>query len=296
MTAPAVDRPIFLIGTGRCGSSLLLRLLGYHPELAWMSHATSYLPGGAAWAALSRIHRLPGMSSLLPAAEGRRYIPQPTEHYRLLNQATDHAFTQPRPLTEADVTPEAAHNLRALVARHQRAQGTTRFVMKHTGFPRIRYLRAIFPDALFVHVRRDGRAVATSLCKVDWWSGEGHWGWGPLSDEDRRAYTDSGCHELVLAALYWKVLMGHLDEARSHVPPEQLLQVRYDALVADPAGTLTRIRQFAGLSPHPTFEARVRATPMTSDDTRWRRAVTDEERGLLERVLGEALARHGFAP
>lgn len=287
-----VDQPIFLIGTGRCGSSLLYRLLGYHPDVAWISHYTSYLPGGGLWGALARVHDLPGMADWLPKAEGTRRIPQPTENYRLLNAATDGLFTAPRELTAADMTDTARRRLRAMVATHAAAQGKPRFAMKHTGFPRVDYLRAAFPDARFVHVRRDGRAVAASLCRVDWWSGEGQWGWGPPSAEDLAIYRESGCHELVLAAIYWKVLMRQYDAIQ--VPDGQLLEIRYDAMVSDPIGTLRTLTEFTGLPWGDTFERRLRATPMTSDDRRWRRGLTGEEIALLERVLHDDLVRQGF--
>jgi hypothetical protein len=290
----AVDSPIFLIGTGRCGSSLLYRLLGYHPDVAWISHYTSYLPGGGAWAALARVHDLPGMADWLPKAEGTRRIPQPTENYRLLNAATDGLFTAPRELTADDMTDAARERLRALVASHATAQGKPRFAMKHTGFPRVDYLRAAFPDAKFVHMRRDGRAVAASLCRVDWWSGEGQWGWGAVSPEDQAIYRESGSHELVLAAIYWKVLMRQYDAVVA--PADQLLELRYDAMVADPIGTMRALADFVELPWGPVFERRLTATPMTSDDRKWRRGLTPEEVGLLERVLHDDLVAQGFTP
>lgn len=288
-----IDRPVFIIGTGRCGSSLLLELLGHHPDLAWFSHWSSYLPGDGWWAALERLHDVPWLSAQL-ARSPSRLVPRPTENYRLLNAATDHVFTRPAPLTEADVTEDARRRLRAVVARHLAASGRPRFVMKHTGFPRVRYLRAIFPDARFVHVVRDGRAVAASLCAVDWWSGEGHWGWGALTPAQARAYADSGYHELALAALYWQVLMGHLRAARDHAPPGQLLEVRYDHLVADPVGTVRRITDFAGLSFPGPFEAAIAGTAMTSDDTRWRKTLTPDEQALVTDLLRDDLRADGF--
>jgi hypothetical protein len=288
-----IDRPLFIIGTGRCGSSLLLRMLGYHPDLAWMSHYTSYLPGSGVWARLARVHDVPGLTALLPQSKSRM-VPRPTENYRLLNEATDAVFTRPEPLTEDDVTPEAADRLRQVVRDHLTAQGKPRFVMKHTGFPRVRYLQRIFPDARFVHVVRDGRAVAASLCAVDWWSGEGHWGWGPLSEGEKALYAESGFHELVLAGLYWKKLMGWLDNVPTQVPASQLIEVRYDELVADAAGTLRRITEFAELPWTWRFAQRIAATPMTSDDTRWRRTLNAEEQALIERTLRPELVSHGF--
>ena len=289
----AIDRPIFLIGTGRCGSSLLYRLLTYHPSLTWQSHYTSYLPGGGSWAALHHIHRLPGLSQLLSSAPPK-WIPQPTENYRLLNAATDGVFTSPRALTADDMTPQAARRLRAMVTQHLRASGKRRFALKHTGYPRAAYLLAAFPDAQFIHVKRDGRSVAASLCKVGWWSGEGHWGWGPLTDEERAAYLDSDRHELVLADLYWRILMRHLDEGLRAVPDGQLLELRYDDLVAHTPEVMDRIRTFCDLPASDLFRERVLATPMTSDDTRWRQTLTVEEQALIEDLLTPDLRAWGF--
>ena len=33
-----IKKPIFIIGTGRCGSTLLYRILALHPELAFLSN------------------------------------------------------------------------------------------------------------------------------------------------------------------------------------------------------------------------------------------------------------------
>ncbi|MFM2161713.1 MAG: hypothetical protein RLZZ383_1225 [Pseudomonadota bacterium] len=293
MTLP--DRPLFLIGTGRCGSSLLLQLLGYHPDVAWMSHYTNRLPGGPWWAALHRIHTMPGWEGWLPRATSP-WVPQATEHYRALRRATDGRFTAPHELTAHDCTPADRARLQALASGHVRAQGAKRFLMKHTGFARIDYLLAAFPDARFVHVERDGRAVAASLTQVDWWSGEAGWGWGALSDDQRDRYRESGYHELALAGLYWEVLMDALRRAVAAAPADRVLTVRYDALVADPASTLTAILSFADLAPSPVFDRRVAATPMTSDDRRWRKRLSSDDVRRLEATLAPSLARFGFSP
>jgi hypothetical protein len=242
---------------------------------------------------MARLHDLPGLSQLLSMSRSR-LIPRPTENYRLLNIATQHLFTSPRPLSREDMTPQAKGQLRQLVRQHLEAQGKTRFIMKHTGFPRVSYLDDVFPDARFIHVVRDGRAVAASLCAVDWWSGEGHWGWGPLDPEEKSLYAGSGCHELVLAGLYWKKLMGWLDDVPSQLSTDRLLVLRYDELVADPVGQLKRLAEFADLPWTPKFAARVQATPMTSDDTRWRRTLNPEEQLLIEQTLRPTLVAHGF--
>src|SRR3712207_7426845 len=53
-----------------------------------------------------------------------------------------------------------------------------------------RSLSEIFKDAKFIHLMRDGRAVANSLLHVYFWSGwkgPGNWGWGQLSPAQQRS-------------------------------------------------------------------------------------------------------------
>ena len=53
-----------------------------------------------------------------------------------------------------------------------------RLLVKNTGWPRVSSLAETFPDAKFIYMYRDGRAVASSMMKVDfWWDWSGPWSW-----------------------------------------------------------------------------------------------------------------------
>jgi len=39
-----VRRPIIIVGTGRCGSTLLFRLLAMHPNVGWLSTFNEVFP------------------------------------------------------------------------------------------------------------------------------------------------------------------------------------------------------------------------------------------------------------
>ena len=39
-----VEKPIFVVGTGRCGLSLVVNILGTHEDMAWFSQWTARYP------------------------------------------------------------------------------------------------------------------------------------------------------------------------------------------------------------------------------------------------------------
>ncbi len=126
-----VDRPIFILGSPRSGTSVFSRIFGAHPELANWS-------------------------------EGH-FLFDP--HYR--NQTNEHRWT------EKDVTPFGARRLQANIACYCRyisiRQGLNahRFTNKlPRNTLRVPWLLSIFPDAQFIHIIRDGRAVVRSMVRV----------------------------------------------------------------------------------------------------------------------------------
>ena len=69
-----------------------------------------------------------------------------------------------------------------------------RLLIKITGWPRIGYLNEIFSDAKFIHILRDGRAVANSLINVEFWRGwqcPQNWRFGRLTEKQQKEWEDS---------------------------------------------------------------------------------------------------------
>jgi len=292
---PAIDRPVFLLGTGRSGTTLLQNLLAFHPDFAWFSNYSDRFPRWPLVAMLARVHDLPLVRDVLAFSKAA-WIPRPRESYAMLNHCTDSTFTAQRMLDASAVDARTRRRYRGMVKAYLRLQGKSRFLQKHTGFARIRYLRAIFPDALFIHMYRDGRAVASSMNRVDWWNGDlGAWWWGEMSADCMADYLDSGKEPVVLAGIVWKTLMDLIEEECSELPADRLLRVRYDRLVAAPLETMDAIRLFCGLRQSARFDARVRRAPITDMDTKWSRVLSREQRERLKRCLGTHLEKYGFA-
>ncbi|MFO0687939.1 MAG: sulfotransferase [Myxococcota bacterium] len=288
----SIDRPIFVIGTGRSGTTLFFHLLAMHPDLAWFSNFGNRWYRHAWPALLSRVRDVPGIDRFVEL--DRRFMPHPAEAYAILDELTNGAFTSDRRLGAEDVTPEVRDRFRRRVAAVMRYQGRTRFAHKHTGFARTRYLRTIFPDARFIDVYRDGRAVAASLARVDWWRRLESWRWGPMRSDYAEEYLRSGRNPLVLAAINWKTLMDEIEDECRDLPAERLLRVRYDDLIADPHEVLSKVVRFAELRESPRFWRRIRRQELHENESKWRMDLDDQQREMLEKSLSLHLQKYGF--
>lgn len=293
---PAIDRPIFILGTGRGGTTLFLRMLGEHPDLAWFSNFTHRAKGRMFYplAALSRVLDLPLIENWLPYEWKVR--PKPREANRLYAHLSRGVFNKPRLLTVDDATPEQVRYWRHAVLSHLRWQGKSRFLNKHTGFPRTDYLRKIFPDAYFIHVIRDGRAVANSYVNVDFWDGtlEGCWHWGPMPKQYREEFENFNREPVALAGILWKYLMSLICQAWSRIPENQRLEVNYSELIASPQDTMSRVADFCNLSNSPIFDKRLATIKIRNADNKWTQDLDTNQKNILMQVIGKELKLYGF--
>jgi hypothetical protein len=157
-------------------------------------------------------------------------------------------------------------------------------------------IQASFPNALFVHIVRDGRDVASSLAR----------------QRSVRPFAWGESPNLVAAALYWEWMTGK-GRSIAGMLGSSYMEVRFRDLVSRPRErpreTLTAVGQFVG---HPMDYERIVASgigsvskPNTSFDgelqqgrfqpvDRWKTAYTKEELRLIESLIGNQLMKMGF--
>ena len=230
-----VEKPMFIIGTGRSGTTLIGIILSMHRDVGYLNEPK------ALWHAIHPKEDIIGNYS-----EGEA-------KYRL--HATD-ADTQ---------CIEAAHKL---FGAYLRVVGARRVVDKYQelGF-RVPFVRAIFPDAKFILVTRNGHDTAVSIENwskrkgkenngkiYDWWGKNGRkWKFlveqvvaddpdlGPLA-EILRYMTDQRAMGLV----EWIVSMRE-GLAMIKQFPKDILLLRYEDLTADPDRKLKELLRFCEL-------------------------------------------------
>ena len=287
-----VDRPIFVVGTGRSGSTIFYRIFSEHPDLAWQSPFCDLFPAKPALNRMMlRAGNWPAIGTVL-----KRYL-KPGERYKYWEHYSP-GFSDPcRDLLRTDVT--ASNKRRIPAALGQLAtSGRRRLLIKITGWPRIGFLHEIFPDAKFIHVYRDGRAVANSLLAVDFWRGwhgPAQWRWGDLDRQQQSEWEQHGKSFVALAGIQWKLMMSAMDQAARSIPASNFMQVRYEDFVRDPVSCFRKAVEFCELAWCARFEKSIRGHRLETANEKWRKDLTRQQQATLEAVLREGLVRYGYS-
>lgn len=289
-----IHKPIFVIGSGRCGTTLVYNMLCRHPGVAWFSNYSNYFPADERIAALSRLAELP-----LPAFLRRnKYFPKPAEPYRVWNRGF-RGFSRPfRDLKADDVSSHDKRQMRELIGKHMRYQGKDRFIGKYTGWSRIGFIGEIFPDSLFIHVIRDGRAVANSLLKTDYfegWRGDHDWRWGSLPDDLRKRWEKSSKSFAVLAGLQWVLLTRDIEENGKKLGKDRFVQVKYEDVTSDPVTLLKGLAESCGLEPNEKYFRRLKSFSVRDMNYKWREDLTLDQQKKIEAALSPELKEKGYS-
>ncbi|SDF44642.1 Sulfotransferase family protein [Limimonas halophila] len=278
----AGEKPVFIVGAPRSGTTLLRRLLqaGGAIHIPPENHALK----GIVWDAARRPRRkwTPTVNAVCSAIEYRSLFADWEMPLRPLAVA----------LTEL---PADEHSLARIVAAIYREHAA------RTGAPArwgdktplnvlaMDEIRALFPDARFLHIVRDGVDVTHSMVK------------------------DGLRPSLHQASTQWArfTRAGELFAARH---PEQVLTLHYENLVTAPETELQRICPFAEL---PLSERMLEVTvdlpgmtdvrrqahhanvanPVTPTSIgRGRRALSRADRAAIAPYIGAGLARFGYEP
>lgn len=295
-----------MIGTGRCGLSLVFELLGAHEDLAWFSQWTARFPRSRLAPRLPRLYRKPGIKQLMDLGSlltGKRWRPAPHEAFEPF-ALSFRGFGRPyRPLTALDVDQNARAGIREAVRVHVEAQRKTRFIAELSGWARIVFLREIFPDAQFIHVVRDPRATVNSLLNVDWWDGwrgEGNWRYGPIPERYRRFLENGTASFVALASLQYNILIDNAIEEARTLDPASYCEVRFEDVVKDPGAGVRRLCAFLGLPASDRFDRewrKVRVFNPNESTVRirpWRENLSEAQKRVVNLICAEHLARFGY--
>ncbi len=250
----AVSKPAFIIGCPRSGTTITQKILSSHPETCWFSTYTNLFPPFPKLSYLSKLYKYPLFRKFYDRSI---LLPMPCEAWKLWQYYCPY-FLLPRPLRQKPLPLTRVHakkykkTIRRMVAKHVSYQGGNKFLTKYTNKPRIIFLDEIFPDAQFIHVVREPRAVVNSLLykvvKENWFKEPGSSMWKQLwpdewvqnlDDYDQllEEHTNMDKRQGVSVAFlsyYYKWILENIREQSIILPEERYMELHYEAFTEDP--------------------------------------------------------------
>ena len=293
--------PTFLIGAARSGTSLLYKGLCLHPDAAYFNNYVRRLPRHPAVSVTNRIARMTpehrrrvwfsgGSNAYVYSGTRKlrdRLYPMPVE-----GEPVYAACGIPDTVSSETVSMNAARELRRAVFGTMRWGGGTHFINKRiANVRRIPLLAAAFPNARFVDITRDGRAVAVSLSRVDWWESSVVWWYGGTP----KAWRDDGRDPWELCARNWVEEVRAIDSGIGELNPKQVLRLTYEEFTAEPVRTIERVAEFAGLDNDPSWRSDIERIQFRNRNNSWKKGLPPEVVTTIEEVQAGELSKRGYA-
>ena len=237
-----IDRPIFILGTGRSGSTMLGITLGMHDDVGFLNEPK------ALWSHVCQDEDVIGS-----------YQEKPGRYF----------------LSENDVTAGMKSKLNSIFSCYLSFTSRTRLVDKYPELIfRTPFVKEIFPDAKFLFLYRNGWDTCNSIQRWseriglekfgdthDWW-GINNRKWHLLCDQvlsrdpvlsEHTQVIKKYTNHVHMAAVEWILTMKQ-GLALQNDSSLDILPVRYESYVADEAFR-NKVLSFCGLSPDADFSA-----------------------------------------
>jgi len=170
------------------------------------------------------------------------------------------------------------------------------------------FLADAFPDAVFLHVIRDGRDVVVSHAEQPWLAaesagtgqrGRGGMLWGPqarfwVEAERRREFAEVS--HLARCAWMWRRFTSSALEQLTSLPASRAIELRYEDIMRGPAAAAERVADFLEVTDPAARQALHGGFGKARPDSvgRWR--ATLDETGLadVQKHAGELLSQLGY--
>lgn len=292
--------PVFILGAGRSGTTLLYKMLCLHSDIAWISNYVERLPSFS-W--LSLLNRVNGLykqlcRSMWFAKDSNAYLTKRKLLMRAFPVPVEGESVYKRcgiPLFPDDSWCISEMQKKCIISAFEKIrllQGCKVFLNKRTANNRrIPQLLQAFPNARFVHMIRDGRAVANSLLRVNWWMDHKVWWW---HQKTPRQWEAEGKNPLEMAARNWVEEIREIQIGLKAVPCDQVFEVRYEDLPSNLEDILKRIIHFIELDSETLWIEEIRSLQVVNKNIRWGKIAREEEKAILLRVQSESLKRLGY--
>ncbi|MEJ7707313.1 MAG: sulfotransferase [Nocardioidaceae bacterium] len=169
------------------------------------------------------------------------------------------------------------------------------------------FLAQTFPDALFVHIVRDGRDAAVSHAEKPWLRsgserlgrhGRGGTAWGPTARfwvESQRREEFATVTDLERTAWAWRRFSEAAVTGLDQLPSARWLRVRYEKVVSDPGASAEELGAFLNFTSHDIDALHMAlASAVDTSVGRWKAALSPEQVAAVSQQCGPLLMEWGY--
>jgi hypothetical protein len=271
------DRPVFVVGCPRSGTTMLSLMLHAHPNLA-MPPESRFLT--YTWRKRARFGNL-------QTDEQRRALAEmiTRKGSKVLDLGQDPDELQQKIL---DGPPTIGSAFGIVFREFAQLHGRARWGDKRPAYyQEVDVLLRLFPDAQIVHIIRDGRANVASLKRMPWWR-----------------------FDSLYSMATWSLSEYCMRRNLRRLPADTFYALRYESLVADPEGELRKVCAFLDEDFHQAMLEPHRVTGVVPDRKHWHESLKTSvnsdaveswrtglepwELGLMETALRRKLRRNGY--
>jgi hypothetical protein len=256
-----IDRPIFIVGLPRSGTSMLYNLLCAHEKAFYVTNSMNSFPDSIRaieWARKKFKLNIRGERFLQDSIDSDFSSPSEPAMFwgKWIGRETQSLFWTEKPLS--DFSPEKLDEIYSDIKKilFTFGGGDRRFVCKYPVFQtELGMINQLFPDAHFIHIIRDGRQVANSLVKLyklckSQIEKIKHPDFDRLIPYPRvenleKYITEFGPDDIRCTAHVWEDSISVVDEVKDRL--HRFVQVRYEDILAQPKEELGKLFAFAGL-------------------------------------------------
>lgn len=259
--------PVFIIGHGRSGTSILTNLVRKYLGVAFGTESQFFVRYYRRLASYGDLAVDGNLERLVGDIGTERFFVRSRKFGVRLDVARAVRECEPRTYGGALVS---------IFRQVAAAQQMTRWGDKTPEYIRhLPLLLELFPRAQFIHIVRDGRDVALSGYEMHF-----------------------GCKNAYTAAIEWRTAVDHGRHFGAALPEGAFIEIRYEDLLRVPGDVMARLIGFLEIHDDGALERRVRAQVPSElrpgNSGKWKRLMPAGDQLLFAALAGETLRACGY--
>lgn len=276
-----VDRPIFIVGAPRSGTTLLQYMLRSHPRIS--------LPTGESHFMIPLYRNANSFGDLKEIEGVRRVLRKMYQLNHSFLEEELHGMRFDVGALAIELHSQSCNTIPKIIAgllgKNARGEGKLRWGDKTPYYVlHLPIILEMFPNAQIIHIIRDGRDCAFSMFG--------------------RKY-DFNVYNVYFAAKYWQKFVEAGQAAGQNIGEDAYQEIRYEHLLMDQIETLKKIcafisEEYTDSLIHFKKPAQAMKTPLLQKPVqknnagKWKRLMTSRQIRVFESAAGDTLVRNGY--